>query len=846
MSMRHIDPRIRKGACLSMMILTCVCLRPPASLAQAELASIIKEIDLVHFSHTDVGFTDSPAVCRELYCRYLDIAIDTILDSMKAPADKRFYWTAEATLPVNDWWQSATEARRKQFLDAVRSGQLEITALACNNTPFLNANQWRTMVHWLPEDLWKQVDPKVAVQNDVNGMPRAGALALLDRGVRFLFTGINEDSGGVPFPRPSAFWWKMPDGRRLFVWLNIGYGSGFDFFEPGEWRRGPVPLAADTRYRPPRNGDILRSDEESIRRAHRQCVERIRNIEKSGYRYDVLTISITSQWRFDNDPPFAPLADFVAAWNRLGLQPRLKLTTVADAMQRMEECMGADAPEYTGEWTDWWANGTGSAPREVAASRAAKRFLAAVRSPVWGPVEVSAQSTIDGLYRDLCLFDEHTWGSSLSVAKPYSLDTQGQFTEKSILAYRPMAKAEWLLSQRARTRLVGEGEGLFLANPAPAEFSGWVRMIATCLRDNYRTVEDPKTGEKMKLYFEPGIEPWGRPRTPEDLTREDISATFPDNAPNKVAKFWVERLDGNTIRRLRLSTASLESESMPAGDPQVRTDATGWPTSAVWPGMKQPLFIEGAGDFRAVKVNGFAPRHILADIRGQRGEVREQMRRGKLEEIAATVEGNATVQETPHTFVYTQALRHPRLQWGTRIVEIWKRQPRARFTLRINRISNAAPEIYYVAFPLPVGGTLPRLSSGGQPFTPFTDQLGGTCRDYFAFDGWADYATPEGRWLWVSRDAPLMTFGDSPTLARLQSPPKNSHRLLSMVFNNFWYTNFVADEHGIMEFQFDLLWRADTEGSAQDLAEALVVEPVMLINPALPEDPRVIERLYRP
>jgi hypothetical protein len=26
----------------------------------------IKELNLVHFSHTDVGFTDSPSVCREL------------------------------------------------------------------------------------------------------------------------------------------------------------------------------------------------------------------------------------------------------------------------------------------------------------------------------------------------------------------------------------------------------------------------------------------------------------------------------------------------------------------------------------------------------------------------------------------------------------------------------------------------------------------------------------------------------------------------------------------------------------------------------------------------------------
>ena len=807
----------------------------------------IKEIDLVHFSHTDVGFTDSPSVCRELYRRYLDIALDTILDSMKAPPEKRFYWTAESTLAVNDWWQAATPARRKQFLKSVRAGQLEISALAFNNTPFMNAAQWQTMVHWLPEPVWKEVQPKAAVQNDVNGVPRAAALALLDRGVRYLFTGINEDSGGVPFPRPSAFWWRMPDGRRLFVWLNIGYGSGFDFFEPGEWRRGPVPRAADTTYRPPRAGDILPSDEASIRAAHKLCVERLRQLERSGYRHELLTISITSQWRFDNDPPFAPLADFVAAWNRLQLEPRLRLTTVADAMARMERTLGPTAPEHSGEWTDWWANGTASAPREVAASRAAKRWLAAAQSPVWGPTDARARRTMDGLYRDLCLFDEHTWGSSLSVAKPYSLDTQAQFTEKSLLAYRPMAQAEWLLSQRARTCLAGKGEGFYLVNPFPAPFSGWVRLIATCLRDRFQTIEDPQTGARLKLYFEPGIQPWGRPRTPEDLSREDISATFPDRAPNQVVKFWVEKLEGNSIRRLRLSTEPMEAEQTPNHTvPEIRTDPQGWPISAWWPGMKQSLFLEGSGDFSAIAVNGFAPRHVLADIRGRRGDERERLRRERLTEVAARSEEKATLHETPHSLVFTQAIQHPRLQWATRVVEIWKREPRARFTLRLNRLSSAAPEIFYVAFPLPTGDTLPRLSNGGQPFTPFTDQLPGTCRDYFAMDSWADYATPDGHWLWVSRDAPLVAFGHAPTLALRQSPPADPHRLLAMLFNNFWYTNFAADEHGIFEFQFDLVWRPSTDNRVPDLAAALVGDPVTLIEPGSREDPRVLKNLFQP
>ena len=47
--------------------------------------SAIQHIDLVHLSHTDVGYTDHPIVCRELQVRYLDIAIDAALATQNQP-----------------------------------------------------------------------------------------------------------------------------------------------------------------------------------------------------------------------------------------------------------------------------------------------------------------------------------------------------------------------------------------------------------------------------------------------------------------------------------------------------------------------------------------------------------------------------------------------------------------------------------------------------------------------------------------------------------------------------------------------------------------------------------------
>jgi len=851
---RRTAPAGRRFVYLLLLVATCgssaglVAPGRRASAAEPAAPTRVQHIDLVHFSHTDYGFTDHPVVCRELQRRYLDIAVDGVLATCHKPPAARFSWTAETTVAVLDWWQAASPARRDDFLRAVATGQLEISALPLNNTSFLDRREWHTMLHWIPEDLWQKVHPKVAIQDDVNGTPRAGAMALLDRGIRYLMSGINEDSGGAPFPRPSAFWWKMPDGRRLLVYLNLSYPTGAWFFEPVEWRRGPVPRAGDTRYRPPRAGEFFASDEASVRKAHQNVLAALRGLEAGGFHYPTLVLSTTNQWRIDNDPPLLQLADFLAAWNRLGLKPSVRLTTASVAMERMEKEIGQEIPEYSGEWTDWWANGTASAPREVAASRMAKRMIAAAESPVWGPVDARVHAAIDGMLKDLCLFDEHTWGGANSVAQPYSLDSQGQFSEKAAFAYRPMARAEWLLAQRVRTRLIQEPEGLYVANSARQPWSGWVRLIATALREDYRSIEDPATGQRQKIVFEPGLRPFTPPQSPAELSREDAAATFPDNAPRQVAKFWVEKLAGCSIQKYRLSTKDAADDK--PSQPTLRTiaaDASGWPSSLAWQGMQKPLVLAGTGDFVSAGLDGFAPRWRARDIWGASPAEREKLRKQLLREVPAEAEGKAAIQDNPRTVTYTQWLRHPRLRWAVRQLEVWKHEPRARLTVRLNRSPSEAPEAFFIACTVPCQGVMPETSCGGLPFIPFKDQLPGTCRDYFAIDGWVHYAAPEGHWLWVSRDAPLVTFGRPQVLAKQSDPPADVHRVLAMVFNNYWYTNFVGDSHGVMEFQFDLCWREKLDGvPIDDFAETLVAEPQVLIQPGLKENPIYIRRLYRP
>ncbi|MBN2309636.1 MAG: hypothetical protein JXR94_11725 [Candidatus Hydrogenedentes bacterium] len=807
----------------------------------------IKRIDIVHMSHTDVGFTDHPAVCREQQTRYLDIAIDGVLATEGAPKEARFSWTVEAALTVDDWWQKNSPERRQDLIRAVKTGRLEITALAMNQTPTLNADQWRTTLHWLPDEVWDAASPRTGVQNDVNGFPRAGAMALLDRNVANLFMGINATNGQAPLQVPTAFWWRMPDGRRLFVWLGDSYASGFGHFFEDSWRRGPVPESTDTRYRPPRFGEVYPMDEAAMREAQARLCERLARLEDRGYDYPSLPLSATNEWRIDNDPPYLGLPDFVAAWNRLGLQPEVRLTTVSQAVEDLKSRVGDRLPEYEGEFTDWWVNGCASGPREVAASRRAKRNLTAALSAVWGEaLDADARSAADGILRQLCLFDEHTWGAADSIGQPHEIDTWAQFNEKARAAYYPLAMSKVLLAQRARTAIYPREYGYYVANTAPMPWSGWVTMNTSALRGDVQALEEPRTGRVTPTEIRAGYAQYKVPESEDQLTFEADNATVADNVPGQVLRFWVEDLAPNSAIRLVPSDRGgppAQPEQMPA----VEVDDNGWPTSAQWPAMSQPLFAESPGAFIAVEMTEFAGRW---QYNGMLHHPNEERRKEVLRETPAEPAGETRIEPNPHTIVYSQRMKHPRLKWLTRTLEISRREPRAVLTVRLYRTSSELPEWFYIGCALPTGDTIPTVSCGGVPFVPFEDQLPNTCRDYVALDSWADYETADGHWLWITRDAPVVSFGGPQPLKHLEAAPACPNRAYALIFDNTWMTNFVADSHGIFEFRFDLVWKdTDAIKTAEDvagLAETLLSEPQLVIQPALKEDPIYMERLYRP
>ena len=588
----------------------------PMSVFAAEndvpLPEKIQRVDIVHHSHADIGYTDHPLVTRLRQMQYLDIAIDAVLATENADESEKFYWTAEASHCTDDWWKEASPTRRNDLIRAIKTGQLEVTALAMNQTPFPDAKQWDQMViQWLPEEVRQATDIKVGMQIDVNGCPRAAALKLLDHSVPFLWTGINGFNGGPPFPYHTAFWWKMPDGRRLFVWLNQGYGDVFGMLHDYNWRQGPVPESTDTRFRTPREGDFFRSDEESVRKYHRRLCDQLRNLERGGYSYPSLPVSLVNQWRMDNDPPFPDVTKFVATWKRLGLKPELRLTTATAALESLRSSVGDSLPEYEGEFTDWWANGSASGPREVASSREAKRLLAATASPLFGPMTETAKENEKRILRELCFFDEHTWGSIDSIGRPHDLDVLGQYNEKSRYAYNAVGLAKLLLSQRARNTYYQEENGYHLINTAPESWSGWVNVLATAFRKPIEAFRDVDSGRVYPVERRRGFDPFSRAGSPNDISPEADHGTIADNAPGRMVRFWVDDLPGHTSLRL-VSTDTKDAVLSERVLPTVQTDEHGWPVSAQW--GDQLLFDHSPGNFVSVGFTKFNGRWLYNEL----------------------------------------------------------------------------------------------------------------------------------------------------------------------------------------------------------------------------------------
>lgn len=804
----------------------------------------IKTIAIVQHVHTDYGYTDHPNRTKREQVKYIDQAIDYVLSSSIYPEGARFAWTQEQIDPFRRWWNSASQERKEKFFAAFATGRLEIAGTPFNVTALMDKEEWETAMHWIEDDLWDACKIQSAMQIDVNGMHTSGMVSAYNRGIRNLFIGPNSYYGAPPMPTPTAFNWQIDVDKKMFVWLNSAYNDGTFMFNEN-WRQGPVPNYSDLRYRPPEAGDIWASDDDSIMKAYRLCQKSAAMIEGSdcqcscketdgftknrvfgGYKQETLIVSVTGQWRVDNDPPFYPIVDFVKRWNELNLQPRLVLCTVTQAMNMVKEEMGEEIPTYSGEWIDWWANGNASAPVEMSYNREAKRTLKAAKSPLFGPMSQEQKKAAREIMENICMYDEHCFSSWQSVSNPYSFANLSQTAEKNTYVYRALDGAQCLLAERVRVLTQNDKNRIVVFNPSEEDLLTFIELPLNCMRGMYYSVQCEETCEIWAIDYVDGVANFLRPNDPSEFSNENVSRTFSDKCEKQGVRFGPVRIPaGEKIHLVPLEQMAERTQIQQVGY-MLQVDENGWPIHIQFEGQDTPVIDGSCGDFIAVRADGFSPRWTFKDIfENDNIEERKDLRARHIVETQPIYQNTVCVKSAG-MLRFEQPMFHDSFLYAIRVLTVDLINACVNLEFRMNRRSNFNPEVLFLQFDAVRCEGMPWISNAGVKFRPEVDQLPGSCMDFYAVDGWVHY--PNG-WLLNSVDSALVTFGTTSVVARKTTTDGPVNKIYVRLFDNIWDTNFGANACGMMRFRFNIA--ADVpQNAANSKADAMAAEPVVVVK----------------
>lgn len=706
-----------------------------------------REIWIIHHSHNDIGYTDLQPNILALQIRNIREALQLIKKTASYPEEAQYKWNSEIMWAVDGFLQQASEQEKEDFLKAVKEGQMGLQALYTNPLTGLARPEELMRLTDLACNLRDQYHLPIsaAMVSDIPGFSWSIVPALQHKGIRYFTSGPNTGdrighSTEAWGDRP--FWWVSPDGTgKVLFWMA---GKGYSMFH-------------QTR--------TIRTNRDFANRLFAYLDELSRN------RYPYQMVQIRYTVYSDNGPVDPTLPDFVREWNEKYITPRLVIGTTEAMFAKFEKEYGANLPAFAGDFTPYWEDGAVSTARETALNRKAsdRAAQAEMVSSILG--KALDKDTLAVLWKNIHLFTEHTWGAWNSVSEPDDPGARGQWQIKQQFALEADRLSEKVLRETLSGFMnVSESKTIEvinslswprsgivkIQNPDPSKFKGVVTSDGKPVLSQMLT-----TGEMA--FLAENVPPLG-------------SKWFRLTAEVPVAKVNLPRIDnGIQNSRLRLLIDTLNGSISSLLDP-----ATGreYADKGLYGGINSFVYIKGLSPDKAD-----VPGKISLRIK-EAGPLVQTI------EITGKVEG-------AQDFV-----REISLLEGLDYVVIAD---------RINKIARREKEACYFAFPFRVEHPVVRYDAGWGVVRPDCDQLAGACRDFFSVQRWVDFSAQDYGITLATAEAPLVEFGEIADETGHNSGPKGwktttpgGSVAYSFVMNNYWHTNYKADQEGWVDFSYAL------------------------------------------
>ena len=779
---------------------------------------MLKTIYLIHHSHTDIGYTHAQPTVRYLQQRFLDEAI-ALTDRTRQthPDSAQARWTCEVLLPVIDWLENASPSQIKLFRELEQQGYIEVTAcyaVMCQTAPL---PAWEFMLGKM-EQLRSRYGLTIrsAMQSDIDGMPWSLPDLLATHGIQNFSMAINEHFGKSALPRLYPFIWRGPDNHTVRAWNGLHYNANQYFGIP-----------------------------ENIKQALNGIGEIESWLKSQGYNRDFIFFQVTRSDFVDNNGVDPGLPDFVKKWNELGHAVRMEIVTLTGFFEAIATRAFAEAPVYSGEWTDFWNFGATSTPAETALNRRTYHRLLSTRPVRQGlpePMQSHLQGIEDDILEKAILYDEHTWGADCSVSAPFSTFGRSGLNQKQGFAYH----AEAMTSVVAATalgaladslKLPKQGQNLLVINPLPWARTQVVEVPVQFLRHNVcptlshrHRMQIPPVTRHLRYVSAPVNEPAKYANAENVRFNVTVGAesyltlpadeVYQTGEPSRAVSRELESAQAmieNKHFRVRLHDRRdcLDHfESRWAGmDRRQPADAGGCsrspdpvdrPTNRI-PSLTQLVKVHGVWglEYNLESSGGFLcgsgglPGHLCA-------------RRILIQQpLVSPFASRASLE-----VVLDDALAHVEL--GVVVDYLWDERPCA----------------WYLPLELALTNPVFDYESAGSKIRLGRDQIPNSCMDYQTVHRWIAISGSDGAAAVIPLDTPLVSLGGFMFGRMTDTTTPRRPMIAAWLQSNYWDTNYAASCIGKVEYRFVIKPFAsvpDAEGLdrlSDECTNPLLIQPI--------------------
>ncbi len=726
------------------------------------------EVYLLHHSHVDIGYTHVQTDVERKHWQYFREVIELGRETADFPAAAPFKWNVEVLWAVDSYLKQASPQQRQAFVEAVRKGWIGLDALYGNELTALCRPEELIRLVDYAQKLRQRYDLTIdtAMITDVPGYTWGMVPVLAQSGVKYFSVGPNRGHRiGYTLSTwgDKPFWWQSPcKQHKILCWVA---GEGYSFFHSGRLDGG-------------------------------RLFGYLQRLGDAEYPYDMIQLRYSIGG--DNGPPDPKLSEFVRDWNAKYAYPKLVVATTSEMFHEFENRYGDKIPTFRGDFTPYWEDGAGSSARETVLNRnAAERLVQA--ETLWAMLDPAnyPAAEFDAAWRDVILYDEHTWGAHCSISQPESEFTKAQWKIKQAFALTADAKSSKLL------------EAPLAQHRSERREVAAIDVFNTCSWTRTDLVVLPK---EMMAAGDVVTDADGKRAKSQRLTTGELAFLARGVAPFSAKRF-----------RLRSGRASARGKATADG-------------ARLSNGTTSLAVNEKTGAIRSLKAGGRNVELVdgaaglgLNDYFYVAGRDPDNPQRNGPVRITVTEQGPLVAS----LLIESDAPGCNKLSRELRVVDGINRVD---ITNVIDKKNIYEQEAVHLAFGFDVPEGVMRMDTPWAVVRPEADQLDGACKNYFTVQRWVDISNSDYGVTLAAPDAPLVEVGAITNDPRGKSVGWIKHlepsaTLYSYVMNNYWETNYKAGQGGPTTFRYSIKphGRFGAGGAAKfgaELGQPLVAVPV--------------------